>query len=97
MRGLWRTSVLVKYQGTLCMMEVNPAGFGPGRCPSCGGTSFREGMGWDAGWLECQGVQDKRYADEGCDFAICKSHIEQIESQMSGPPVVTGESAPAKQ
>jgi hypothetical protein len=55
-------NLLCKFRGMLVLMEAkhNPEG---GRCPDCGGTTFRE----HAGWTECY----------ECDFAVLTSHIEK--------------------
>jgi len=51
-------------------MEVAPAkDERGGRCPQCGGVSFRRGEGWATGWTECL----------DCDFAVLTEHLKLPE------------------
>ena len=60
-------TALCKLRGALVLMEVAPARDGRGgRCPQCGGVSFRRGEGCATNWTECL----------HCDFAVLTDHLK---------------------
>ena len=55
---------LCKFRGMLVVAEVSVRTDGqPGRCPECGGSTFRE----NAGWTECD-----------CGFAYLSSDVKRL-------------------
>ena len=54
---------LCKFRGMLVVAEVSVRTDGPGRCPECGSSTFRE----NAGWTECD-----------CGFAYLSSDVERL-------------------